>query len=108
MPIARTRSTSPGRGPKAIRLSTWTIALSPLPSTGPIVSAGLDVTRTAIVNGRTNGRNRFICEVRQDGDPERLTKPPYNFGDPWQILRSSKVLTFNRFWTTVILSGTTA
>ena len=26
-----------------------------------VVSAGLDVARTAIVNGRTNGRNRFIC-----------------------------------------------
>src|SRR5262245_17085573 len=86
MPIERTRSTSPGRGPKAIRLSTWTIdlspALSPALSTGPVVAAGLDVTRTAMVNGRTHGRNRFICEVRQAGVPERLTKSPYNFWRP--------------------------
>src|SRR5580765_1703385 len=71
MPVARTRSTSPGRGPKAIRLSTWTMAFSPT-SARPIVAAGLVVTRTAIVNGRTNGRNRFICEIRQVLDPERL------------------------------------
>src|SRR5262245_11881556 len=112
MPIERTRSTSPGRGPKAIRLGTWTIALSPALSpalsTGPLVAAGVDVTRTAMVNGRTNGRNRFICEVRQAGDPERLTNRHTIFVEPWQILRSSKALTFNRFWTIAILSGTTA